>query len=112
MATLTPREDIRRRALETIMRTLDVKDADLAPKLQISRSAVQSRRSGGVRLREDQVEEMAEALNVPADLFGMAVPAILRWLADNRSEQVFAASGWLWPIPDEGHPRRVLASTG
>lgn len=108
--TLTPREDTRRRALDTIMRALDVKDAHLAPKLGISRSAVQNRRSGGVRLREDQVEEMADALGVPSDLFAMEVPDIFRWLADNRSEQVFAASGWFWPTA--GDDRRVLAHTG
>lgn len=98
MANLTPREDRHRRALDTIMRALDVKDAHLAPKLDLTRSAVQARRAGGVRLREDQCEDMALALEVPYALFNMDVPDVLRWLADNRREQVFAASGWLCRI--------------
>ena len=77
------------------MRALDVKDGHLAVTLAISRSAVQARRNGHVRLREDQCEDMAAALGVPYELFDMDVPNILRWLADNRREQVFAASGWL-----------------
>lgn len=96
---LTPREDRRRRALDTIMRTLDVTDAGLAVSLGISRSGVQNRRSGGVRLREDQVEDMATALDVPPDLFDMDVRDVLRWLADNRGDEVFAASGWLSQFP-------------
>lgn len=76
------------------MRTLDVTDARLATALGISRSAVQSRRNGGVKLREDQCDEMAQALGVPVDLFDTPAAAVLRWLADNRPEQVFAASGW------------------
>lgn len=107
--TLTPREDRRRRALDTIMRALDVKDAHLAVRVGIARSAVQNRRSGGVKLREDQVEEMAQALDVPADLFELEVTDVLKWLADNRGEQVFAASGWLSQIPSEGD---LLANTG
>lgn len=94
-ATLTPREDRRRRALDTIMRALDVKDANLALILGISRSAIQARRSGGVKLREDQCDEMAVALDVPVLLFDVEVTEVLKWLADNRSEQVYAASGWL-----------------
>jgi transcriptional regulator with XRE-family HTH domain len=94
-ANLTPREDDRRRALDTIMRALDVKDAHLAVAVGVSRSAIQSRRSGGVRLREDQCEQMAAALGVPFDLFAMEAPEILRWLADNRREQIYSASGWL-----------------
>lgn len=99
MATLTPREDRHRRALDTLMRTLDVKDATLATMLGISRSAVQARRSGGVKLRQDQCDEMAAALGVPVLLFEMDVTEVLKWLADNRREQVFAASGWLHGIP-------------
>lgn len=98
-ANLTPREDRRRRALETIMRTLDVKDASLAVTLGISRSAIQARRNGGVRLREDQCEEMAAGLGVPYELFDMEATDVLRWLADNRAEQVFAASGWSSQFP-------------
>lgn len=78
------------------MRALNVKDAHLAVALGISRSAVQARHSkDGVKLREDQCEEMAEALGVPAELFDLEVPEVLRWLADNRGDEVFAASGWL-----------------
>lgn len=98
--TLTPREDRRRRALETIMRTLDVKDAVLASQLGITRSAVQSRRSGGVKLREDQIDAMAEALGVPSMLFEVPADEVLRWLADNRREQVYAASGWFSASPE------------
>ncbi len=87
------------------MRALDVKDPHLAPTLGISRSAVQARRNGKVRLREDQIEEMAVALGVPPELFDLTVDQTLRWLADNRSEQVYAASGWL-------HGTAGLARTG
>lgn len=93
-ALLTQREDMRRRSLDTIMRALDVTDASLADSINISRSAVQSRRRGGVKLREDQCDQMAAALGVPALLFDMDASDVLRWLADNRREQVFAASGW------------------
>ncbi len=109
MANLTAREDQRRRALDTIMRALDVKDAHLGVALKISRSAVQNRRSGGVKLREDQVDEMADALHVPAELFGCDVPEVLRWLADNRSEQVYLASGWLVGTADRGCAGHELA---
>lgn len=79
------------------MRSLHISDGQLAGRLGISRSGVQYRRAGGVRLREDQVDEMAEAIGVPALVFELSPDEVLRWLADNRSEQVFAASGWLWP---------------
>lgn len=91
---LTPREDTRRRALDTLMRALDVKDARIAPIVGISRSAVQAWRSGGVRLREDQIEAAAVALAVPPHVFDLTPDDVLRWLADNQPERVFASSGW------------------
>lgn len=91
------------------MRALDVKDAQLAPVLGISRSAVQGWRTGGVRLRADQCEQAAAALGVPFDLFEEEVDGVLRWLADNRREQVYAASGWFSEFSDGN---RVLAQTG
>lgn len=97
MPNLTPREDQRRRALDTMMRALDITDAELADRLKLSRSAIQQRRKGGVKLREDQCDEMAFAIGVPPELFDTPMPEVLRWLADNRAEQVFAASGWFRP---------------
>jgi transcriptional regulator with XRE-family HTH domain len=76
-----------------MMRALGVNDGDLAGRLSISRSAIQQWRTGKVKLREDQRDEMALALGVPAELFDQPTDEVLRWLADNRPEQVFAASG-------------------
>lgn len=109
---LTMREDTRRRALDTTMRALDVKDAHLAVRLGISRSAAQSWRSGGVRLREDQVEAAAEALGVPVALMDLAPDDVLRWLADNRRDEVFASSGWFGGNPGGGEQVREFALTG
>ena len=44
-------------------------------------------------------DRMAAALGVPVLLFDVEVDEILRWLADNRREQVYLASGWLDRIP-------------
>lgn len=98
---LTPREQRAYRALDTIMRGLDVPDAELAARMgTVTRSTVQQRRHGWVKLRPEQIDDMAAALNVPSMLFGMDPPDVLRWLADNMGEQVFAASGWLWGTAD------------
>lgn len=83
------------------MRNLDINDRALAARLGRTRSAVQQwhcKPPHAVKLREDQLDELAAALGVPASLFDQDVPEVLRWLADNRSEQVFAASGWLRDI--------------
>ncbi len=83
------------------MRALDVKDAHLANTLGLTRSAVQARRAGNVKLREDQCDEMASALGVPPLLLDVDVPEVLKWLADNRREQVYAASGWFTGSADQ-----------
>lgn len=98
MARLTPREDRRRRALDAIMRNLDITDKALGERLGIARSAVQQwhcKPPRTTKLREDQLDALAEALDVPAWLFDEDPPEVLRWLADNRTQQVYAASGWL-----------------
>lgn len=98
---LSPKEDLRRRALDTVMRALDITDAEMATMIGMSRSAIQQRRRGGVKLREEQADEMADALGVPRDLF-VATPAeVLVWLANNQRERVMAASGWFGRNPGQ-----------
>lgn len=97
--TLTPREDRRRRALDVIMRTLNISDQEQSDRLArievtLKRSGVQAHRAGGVKLREDQIDAHAAALDIPALVFELAPTDVVIWLAENRSEQVFAASGW------------------
>lgn len=106
---LTPREQRSYRALGTIMRGLGIADSTLAAQMgDVTRSTIQQRRTGFVKLRQDQLEEMADALAIPVELFDMDPPAVLRWLADNRGEQVLAASGWLSEIGGESWVQEVL----
>lgn len=95
MANLTPHEDTQRRALDTILRTLDLTDGQHAVTVGLSRSTVRSHRRGEVRLRADQIAVHAEALGVPVDLFDQPATEVLVWLANNKRERVLAASGWL-----------------
>jgi hypothetical protein len=82
--TLSPAEERSRRALGIAMRLLDRDDADLASVLSLSRQAAQQRRTGGARLRQQDVEDIATAWDLPVDLFRMEAEEAVGWLLDNR----------------------------
>lgn len=103
MALLTERENRYRVALDVLMNNLGWTNPRMAKALNLSAETIRTRRQpGGVKLRPDQVEAHAEVLGVPVEVFDMTHDEVLRWLADNRPEQVFAASGWLYPNTPSG----------
>lgn len=82
--TLSPAEERSRRVLGIAMRLLDRDDADLATVLGLSRQAAQQRRTGGARLRQQDVEDIAAAWDLPIDLFRMEPEPAVGWLLENR----------------------------
>lgn len=99
--TLTAREEGARRVLVSLMGVTDVKDGELAQRISslggrpLSRQAVTQRRDGTKPLDFRDIDECAEALNVPASLFdGDPIDAV-RWVLDNRPDLLVGSSGWL-----------------
>lgn len=86
--TLSPAEERSRRVLGIAMRLLDHDDADLASVLGLSRQAGQQRRTGGSRLRQQDVEDIASAWDLPIDLFRMEPADALDWLVRNKRHEV------------------------
>lgn len=98
--TLTPREENARLVLRTLCGVLNVSDRELAERItaagrHVSRAAVQQRRSGEKPLDLRDIEECAQALGVPAELFDREPIEAARWVLDNASELVLLGFGWL-----------------
>jgi hypothetical protein len=74
------------------MRLLGNDDADLAAVLGLSRQAAQQRRTGGARLRPQDMEDIADAWQLPIELFRMDPTDALDWLVNERRMQVLQAS--------------------
>lgn len=79
------------------MRIRGVNDAQVAAHIGLSRPAVNTRRTGATRIRPGDIDVLADALEVPAQLFRSEPAAIFRWFAD---QPVFAMAGSEWAARD------------
>lgn len=94
MALLTEREERQRVALNVLMHALHKSDRVVADRAGMKRSTLQKWRSvGGVKFRAEQIELLADALEVPPEVFDLPADELLRWLAD-RSDLVVASCRW------------------
>lgn len=76
------------RTLHVLMAALDISDIELARRLDVSRQAVHSRRTGRTSMTADDLADVATALDVdPAIMLGPPHEA-LRWLVENRADQL------------------------
>lgn len=74
------------RILHRLMSILDLTDADLALRLEVSRQTVHSRRTGRTQMSLDNIRETAEALEVePLVFLGTELEA-MRWIIENKPE--------------------------
>lgn len=100
---LTAREENARRVLIALMGSTDVKDAEMAARItalgdrQLTRVAIQQRRSGEKPLDLRDIEECSHALGVPAQLFDGDPIAAVRWVLDNRPDLLVGSTGWWAP---------------
>lgn len=90
--TLSAAEEQSRRALKTLLNTLDVSTAELATQLGRSRQWVEQRRDGWTRIRSGDELAIANALDVERKVFFMTPDEVMLWLATNRRDMVLARS--------------------
>lgn len=91
--TRSPAEENARQVLNIAARLLGQKNEAIGQRLDKSTQWVQQRRSGETRIRLGLDEiSLAQALDVPVELFSMDPLDAGSWILTNRSEQVIAAS--------------------
>ena len=80
------------RTLHLIMGLLDVTDAKLARRLDVSRQTVHARRTGRSAMTLDDIEEVADALDVEPALFLGPPHEAVRWLVEHRPDLLNGAT--------------------
>lgn len=70
------------------MAVLGETDISLAAKLGVSRQTVHSRRTGRTSMTADDLADMARALGVEAALLMGPPHEAVRWLVDNRADEL------------------------
>lgn len=92
------------RVLHKVMATLDVSDAELGRRLNVSRQAIHARRTGRSSMTADDIHDVAEALNVdPAVFLGRPSEAV-RWLVEHRADELDGGAD-PGPTPGGSRPR-------
>lgn len=91
---LTPSEDNARRVLNQLMGMMGLKDAEVAERLGVARSAAQARRSGITPIDLRDADRLAEALDVPPLVFNLPYHEAARWIVDNRPDLLIGAKPW------------------
>ena len=86
-AQLDPAELMARDAMALLMRVLNWRDEDVCIPLGVTRSAASARRKGDTRIRPGDIEAMAAAFGVDADVFRMDQRQVMRYLSEH--------SGWV-----------------
>lgn len=103
-APLCPLEQRASLVLHRLMKHLDLNDSEVARSLAISRSTVQGKRTGTVRITIDELEAFAGALHVEPFVFFLEPDEAVRWALDNReSGSTLSNLGWNVPIPPVSH---------
>jgi len=74
--------------LHKLMAALDVTDAELGRRLNVSRQTIHSRRTGRTPMAVEDVYAIASALNVDPVIFLGTASAALAWLAEHRAQEL------------------------
>jgi hypothetical protein len=89
---LSPAEERSHRILGITMLLLGYDDQHLADVLGLSRQAGRQRRTGGTRLRQQDLEDISASWNLPIGLFRMTPLDAAHWLLNERGAQIPAVA--------------------
>lgn len=83
---LSEKEQRARRVLDVAMNVLAITDDALGKRLGVTRQQVQSRRTGSVRMRLEDVDVYAAALEINPLVFSLGVEEAVKFIVDNYSD--------------------------
>lgn len=95
-------------ALSLCLRELTAEQA--GERIGHSHNWVNSRKVGGTRIRPGDMELLAKALDVPAELFRWERAAVLKWFADEAAADEYAPRGSN-PEPADSVPAPLQRAT-